>query len=67
MRSILVWTTVLLFTGLFDAHARSYAPHKDEKSGQLAIWRPTEQEYVDEADEHFVRAGFTERELAHKI
>ena len=27
----------------------------------------TEQEYADEADEHFVRTGFTERELAHKI
>jgi hypothetical protein len=52
---------------LYDPYARSFVPSKDEKTGALVIWHPTQQEYADESDAYLVRVGFTERELAHKI
>jgi len=52
---------------LYDPHARSIVPYKDEKTGALTIWNPTQQEYVDLADAHMVRDGFSEHEVAHKI
>lgn len=52
---------------LYDANARAYAPYKDEKTGALVIWNPTQREYADETDAHFVSAGFSEHEVAHKI
>jgi len=52
---------------LYDPFARSFVPSKDEKTGALVIWHPTQQEYADESDAYLVKVGFTERELAHKI
>jgi hypothetical protein len=52
---------------LYDPFARSFVPSKDEKTGALVIWHPTQQEYADEADAQLVRDGFSEREVAHKI
>jgi hypothetical protein len=52
---------------LYDPHARSFTVDKDSKTGALAVWTPTAQEYTDATDAIFVREGFTERELAHKI
>jgi hypothetical protein len=52
---------------LYDPHARSYTPYKDEKTGALVVWNPTQREYADETDAHFVTAGFSEHEVAHKI
>lgn len=42
-------------------------PSKNEKTGALVIWHPTQQEYADEADTQLVRDGFSEHEVAHKI
>lgn len=52
---------------LYDPYARSFVPSKDEKTGALVIWHPTQQEYADEADAHLVRVGFSEHEVAHKV
>ena len=52
---------------LYDPNARSFTPYKDSKSGAINIWNPTEQEYADATDAHFVADGFSEHELAHKI
>jgi hypothetical protein len=52
---------------LYDANARSFSPYRDKKTGALAIWHPTQQEYVNEANAHFMSTGFSEHELAHKI
>jgi hypothetical protein len=52
---------------LYDPFARSFVPSKDEKTGGLVIWHPTQQEYADEADAQLVRDGFSEHEVAHKI
>lgn len=52
---------------LYDPNGRSFSPHSDSKTGKLAVWSATEQEYADAADASFVRDGFTEREVAHKI
>jgi hypothetical protein len=52
---------------LYDPFARSFVPSKDEKTGALVIWHPTQQEYADESDAQLVRDGFSEHELAHKI
>ncbi|MGH9747978.1 MAG: nuclear transport factor 2 family protein [Candidatus Acidiferrales bacterium] len=52
---------------LYDPHALSFSPYKDEKSGALTIWSPTAQEYADTVDAHFVKDGFIERELVHDI
>jgi hypothetical protein len=52
---------------LYDPYARSFVPTKDEKTGALVIWHPTQQEYADEADAQLVRDGFSEHEVAHKI
>ena len=52
---------------LYDPFARSFVPSKDEKTGALVIWHPTQQEYANESDAYLVKVGFTERELAHKI
>jgi hypothetical protein len=52
---------------LYDPFARSFMPPKDEKTGALVIWRPTQQEYADESDAQLVRDGFSEHEVAHKI
>ena len=52
---------------LYDSHARSFTVYKDSKTGALAIWSPTLQEYADEADTHAVSSGFSEHELGHKI
>jgi hypothetical protein len=52
---------------LYDPFARSFVPSKDEKTGALVIWHPTQQEYADEADAQLVRDGFSEHEVAHKI
>ena len=51
---------------LYDPNARSFTPSRDDK-GVLTVWSPTQQEYADEADAHFVKEGFVEHELAHKI
>ena len=34
---------------------------------RLKIWNPTQQEYVNATDAHFMADGFSEHELAHKI
>ncbi len=52
---------------LYDPNGRSFSPHRDSKTGKLSVWSPTEQEYADAADADFVRDGFTEHEVAHKI
>jgi hypothetical protein len=52
---------------LYDPYARSFVPTKDEKTGAMVIWHPTQQEYADEADAQLVRDGFSEHEVAHKI
>jgi hypothetical protein len=52
---------------LYDPYARSFVQTKDEKTGALVIWHPTQQEYADEADAQLVRDGFSEHEVAHKI
>ncbi|HEV3253992.1 MAG TPA: hypothetical protein VG033_06275 [Candidatus Acidoferrales bacterium] len=52
---------------LYDPFARSFVPSKDEKTGALVIYHPTQQEYADESDAQLVRDGVSERELAHKI
>jgi hypothetical protein len=52
---------------LYDPNARSFTPYKDTKTGALAIWNPTQQEYADATDAEFVSTGFSEHELAHKI
>jgi len=52
---------------LYDPFARSFVPSKDEKTGALVIWHPTQQEYADESDAQLVRDGVTEHEVAHKI
>jgi hypothetical protein len=52
---------------LYDPFARSFVPSKDDKTGALVIWHPTQQEYADESDAQLVRDGFSEHEVAHKI
>ena len=52
---------------LYDPNARSFTISRNSKTGALAVWTPTEQEFADATDAHAVKAGFTERELAHKI
>jgi hypothetical protein len=52
---------------LYDPFARSFVPSKDEKTGALVIWHPTQQEYADESDAQLVRDGFSEHEVGHKI
>ena len=52
---------------LYDPFARSFVPSKDEKTGALVVWHPTQQEYADESDTQLVRDGFSEHEVAHKI
>jgi hypothetical protein len=52
---------------LYDPFARSFVPSKDEKTGALVIWHPTQQEYADESDAQLVRDGVSENEVARKI
>ena len=52
---------------LYDPNARSFVPYRDQKTGALAIWNPTQQEYANQTDAHLVRDGFSEHEVAHKI
>ncbi len=52
---------------LYDPFARSFVRSKDEKTGALVIWHPTQQEYADESDAQLVRDGFSEHEVGHKI
>ena len=52
---------------LYDPNGRSFSPHRDSKTGKLTVWSATEMEYAEAADASFVRDGFTEREVAHKI
>jgi ketosteroid isomerase-like protein len=51
---------------LYDPYARAFTPYKDEKSGALLIWNPTQREYADYVDAHLVRDGFSEHEVAHQ-
>jgi len=51
---------------LYAPEARNYSPRKS-KTGEIVIWSGTEQEFADETDAMFVKEGFTEHELAHKI
>jgi hypothetical protein len=52
---------------LYDPFARSFVPSKDEKTGELVIWHPTQQEYADQTNAELVSGGFSEHEVAHKI
>jgi hypothetical protein len=52
---------------LYDPHARSFVVWKNSKTGALETWTPTQQEYADEANAHFVQTGFVERETSHQI
>ena len=52
---------------LYDSHGRFFSPHKDEKTGALAVQHPSLQEYTDATDAEFVSGGFSEYEVAHKI
>jgi hypothetical protein len=52
---------------LYDPFAQSFVPSKDEKTGELVIWHPTQQEYADQTNAELVRGGFSEHEVAHKI
>jgi hypothetical protein len=52
---------------LYDPFARSFVPSKDEKTGELVIWHPTQQEYADQTNAELVKGGFSEHEVAHKI
>jgi len=47
--------------------ARSFSPYKDSESDALLIWSPTMQEYANGVDAHYVKNGFVEHELSHKI
>lgn len=52
---------------LYYPGARSFMPHKDAKNGGLTIWTPTEREFAEQTDASFVKDGFIEHEIAHKI
>ncbi len=52
---------------LYDPNARTFVPSKDSKTGGLAVWTPTQTEYANASNAQFVRDGFSEREVAHKI
>jgi hypothetical protein len=52
---------------LYDANARSFEASTDPKTHAVTTWTPTAQEYTDATDAQFVKAGFSEHEVAHKI
>lgn len=52
---------------LYAANAHCFMPHKNAKSGAIEIWSPTEQEFADAVDAQFVKDGFSEHEIAHKV
>lgn len=52
---------------LYDPHARSFEASTDPKTHVVTNWTPTAQEYTDATDAQFVRTGFSEHEVAHKI
>lgn len=52
---------------LYDPNARSFDVATDPKSTAVTKWTPTFQEYTDATDASFVKSGFTEHEVAHKI
>jgi ketosteroid isomerase-like protein len=52
---------------LYDPDAHSFVVYKDSKTGSLTPWCPTQQEYVDEVDDHLTKAGFSEGEVGHKV
>jgi hypothetical protein len=52
---------------LYDPYMRFVSMGKDPKSGKITRSSGSEQDYADHADAYFVKAGFTEHELAHTI
>jgi hypothetical protein len=52
---------------LYDPNARSFEASEDPKTHVVKTWTPSQQEYTDATDGQFVKAGFTEHEVAHKI
>ncbi len=52
---------------LYDPNARSFEASTDPKTHAVATWTPSAQEYTDAVDAQFVKAGFSEHEVAHKI
>jgi hypothetical protein len=52
---------------LDDPNARFVGVFVDAKTGAVTPWSTNDQEYADQTDALFVKDGFTEHELAHKI
>ncbi len=52
---------------LYDPNARSFVASTDPKTHAVRTWSPSQQEYTDATDAQFVKTGFTEHEVAHKI
>jgi hypothetical protein len=52
---------------LYDPNARFFEASTDPKTHVLKTWTPSQQEYTDATDAQFVKAGFIEHEVAHKI
>jgi hypothetical protein len=52
---------------LYDPNARFFEASTDPKTQVLKTWTPSQQEYTDATDAQFVKSGFIEHEVAHKI
>ncbi len=52
---------------LYDPNSRFFEASEDPKTHVVKTWTPSQQEYTDATDGQFVKAGFTEHEVAHKI
>jgi len=52
---------------LYDPHAWLVSVDTDPKTGTITKASFSEQEYVDRTDARFVKDGFTEHELGHRI
>jgi hypothetical protein len=52
---------------LYDPNARSFAVSTNPKTHVVRAWTPSAQEYTDATDAQFVKIGFSEHEVAHKI
>jgi hypothetical protein len=52
---------------LYDPNARFFEASTDPKTHAVTTWTPSQQQYTDATDGQFVKTGFTEREVAHKI
>jgi len=52
---------------LYDPNARFFESSTDPKTHAIKTWTPSQQEYTDATDGQFVKSGFTEHEVAHKI